>query len=165
MVDKSRLIFLYILLVVVAQDQLDFTIKNFRVGAPILVCSIDIMGAPGPQWKLDGFSGVNVPNITVTPSNTLGKYHIVPSELYDCTVLYQTQATYAIEAVGNVVSGRKFVSLVINQWAIKGYPLGVSAISVWQNSTSQLYCGLGNCGSGGSILGSVAAATFECHVQ
>jgi len=157
--------FLAFLLIVLSQDQPSILFLNYRVGGPTLICSIDISGAPGPQWKLSPPDGTTVFNLTVVPTNQLGKYHIIPGELYDCGALYQDVATYAIEAVGSVVAGRKYISLVIHQYASQGYPRAVKSISVWQNGTSQLICGINECGTNGAVLGSVAAAPMACQIM
>eukprot|EP01126_Amoeba_proteus_P007328 TRINITY_DN12632_c0_g1_i1.p1 TRINITY_DN12632_c0_g1~~TRINITY_DN12632_c0_g1_i1.p1 ORF type:complete len:160 (-),score=24.08 TRINITY_DN12632_c0_g1_i1:51-530(-) len=157
---RPLLLLVIVLLDVQAQQQQPpITIQN-ESPLPIRICSIDANGALGPEWTVN-----TLYNLTVVPTNTVGKYHIVPSELFTCDVLYQPTPTYAVGAVGDVVGGRKVVSLLINQF--KGiYPVKISSLSVWQNETLSLFCGDGNCGgSKGFVIGSVLAQPFNVLVQ
>eukprot|EP01123_Difflugia_compressa_P013235 TRINITY_DN6019_c0_g1_i1.p1 TRINITY_DN6019_c0_g1~~TRINITY_DN6019_c0_g1_i1.p1 ORF type:complete len:167 (-),score=25.99 TRINITY_DN6019_c0_g1_i1:81-581(-) len=140
-------------------------VNYYKSAAPLLICSIDIDGAPGDQYTINPPNDTEVYNITITPTTRVGKYHLVPSNLYNCAVLYQPYPTYAVSAVGAVVNGIKYVSLLINQYA-QGYPQGLEGIYLMQNSTLKTMCTNNGCGgASGSVLVAIPAEPFSIYIK
>eukprot|EP01123_Difflugia_compressa_P008175 TRINITY_DN2377_c0_g1_i1.p1 TRINITY_DN2377_c0_g1~~TRINITY_DN2377_c0_g1_i1.p1 ORF type:complete len:185 (-),score=26.51 TRINITY_DN2377_c0_g1_i1:79-582(-) len=140
-------------------------VNNHEDSHPILICSIDINGAPGDDYSIAPPSGNTLYNVTVTPTTTVGKYHIVPASLYTCQAVYMPVLTYAVEALSPIIGGHKEINLIIHLYSNQTYPLGLKGISLWQNGTLLCMCQSSDCGPNGDVFSSPLNAPMQIVIN
>jgi len=150
---KIVLLFLLSLTFLFAQDfQPPINFINYRLNnETVRLCPLNADGTPGNTFYIQGrdIRG-NYYNQTVIPTPTQGNYHVLPYELYTCNVIYQGFPTYLVQALGQVVNGKKLMSLVAHGLNV-GWPKGIISITIVQLGVRKAHCATNDCGDAGSL--------------
>jgi len=154
---KMLLLSLFLLSILYQLGAQDFqpalTFINLRASnESVRLCSIQRSGEKGPVFYIRGRDEWGIYyNKSVTPTKSLGNFHVLPYEHYDCDVVYQHISTYLVEALSDVNSGKKLIVLVAHMETDVGWPLYINSIALYQKEYQIAYCGYNDCGDDGKV--------------